>query len=286
MEEKNSGEERNVFQELKELREQKGYSLEEVSRALKINIKYIRAMEEGDLDQIPQVYDKLFFQAYVRFLQPENEQEYFEAFRAFRHQQRIIPTTTIEKIRTIKEDARRVKMIRVLYFVIPLIILGAFILILALNSTQVASVGKEDVTELTVDTIIKDLEKKQRQMVADSLRTTVDTTKSPQVAVTLKAVDKTWLRAIADKADTTEYLLNAGNRVNLQADSTLRLLVGNAAGVDFTVNGQPVGILGKPNQVITNMLINQDGIVTKRIKNVRSKHAVQADSSRQTPISN
>ncbi|HHJ53327.1 MAG TPA: DUF4115 domain-containing protein, partial [Caldithrix abyssi] len=173
-----------------------------------------------------------------------------------------------------------------LYFVIPLIILGAFILILALNSTQVASVGKEDVTELTVDTIIKDLEKKQRQMVADSLRTTVDTTKSPQVAVTLKAVDKTWLRAIADKADTTEYLLNAGNRVNLQADSTLRLLVGNAAGVDFTVNGQPVGILGKPNQVITNMLINQDGIVTKRIKNVRSKHAVQADSSRQTPISN
>lgn len=53
---------------LKSVREEKGYSIEEVSKATKISSPVIRALEDGRLDNVDPVYLKGFLKLYCRFL--------------------------------------------------------------------------------------------------------------------------------------------------------------------------------------------------------------------------
>ena len=48
------------YKELKDLRESRGISLEEIHERTKINIPYLKAIEEGDFTILPVPYLRLF----------------------------------------------------------------------------------------------------------------------------------------------------------------------------------------------------------------------------------
>lgn len=268
----------SLFERLKELREQKGISLKEVSEQTHISLKYLRDIESGNLADIPPVYDKLFFQSYVRYLKPENEEEVIAEFRTLRHAMKSAPKTTIRKIVTQPEYPAKAHLLRVLYFAIPAVILIGFLIFLVLNSSSVESTRNSGVQELSVKQIAM-------EQTADTVKTAasgptkVQKIPQPQVQLTLKAVERVWLRLVKDRRDTTEYLLTKGKQVQVTADSLILLLVGNAGGIDFTVNGEHAGVLGSSDQVITNMVVTAQGIVNKKIKAARRKHVMQKDSA-------
>ena len=53
------------YKELKELRVSKEISLEDLESKTKINIKYLKAIEEGDFNVLPAPYLRLFIRAYA-----------------------------------------------------------------------------------------------------------------------------------------------------------------------------------------------------------------------------
>ena len=53
------------YKELKELRESRKISLEEISERTKINVQYLIAIEEGDFSDIETPYLRLFLRAYA-----------------------------------------------------------------------------------------------------------------------------------------------------------------------------------------------------------------------------
>ena len=53
------------YKELKELRISKEISLEDLESKTKINIKYLKAIEEGDFNVLPSPYLRLFIRAYA-----------------------------------------------------------------------------------------------------------------------------------------------------------------------------------------------------------------------------
>ena len=61
----------DIFKRLKLIREEKNISLEEISKSTRIRISYLEAIENGDFDKIPSVYDKLFFQSYLEAIKVE-----------------------------------------------------------------------------------------------------------------------------------------------------------------------------------------------------------------------
>ena len=58
----------SLFERLKKIRIQQNLDLSEISSKSRIQIKYLEAIESGNIEQIPNVYDKLFFQTYISFL--------------------------------------------------------------------------------------------------------------------------------------------------------------------------------------------------------------------------
>jgi hypothetical protein len=64
------------------------------------------------------------------------------------------------------------------------------------------------------------------------------------VDVELRANDRSWIRATVDGKIVLEDTLTAGQVQRWSGQQSVLLRVGNAGGVDVTVNGQRVGPLG------------------------------------------
>jgi len=62
--------------------------------------------------------------------------------------------------------------------------------------------------------------------------------------------ERTWLRITIDGKEEKEYLFQPGSRPQWRGKESFYMLIGNAAGIDFDLNGKRVGNMGKPGQVI------------------------------------
>ena len=59
---------KTFYLKLKELRESKDYSLDEISDFTKIDIKYLAAIEKGDFSCLSNVYMRLFLRSYCKYI--------------------------------------------------------------------------------------------------------------------------------------------------------------------------------------------------------------------------
>ena len=71
------------------------------------------------------------------------------------------------------------------------------------------------------------------------------------ISVVIKAKKDSWISIVADGQTLWEGTLNATKERSIQADKELVLKTGNAAGIDVSYNGKPLGILGKEKEVRT-----------------------------------
>ena len=75
-----------------------------------------------------------------------------------------------------------------------------------------------------------------------------------RMVLKLVAVEPTWLKIIADDQIPREYSLDVGDTLTLEAQDRFSLLIGNATGVQLTLNGSAVAVPGKSGQVVTLQL--------------------------------
>jgi serine/threonine-protein kinase len=75
------------------------------------------------------------------------------------------------------------------------------------------------------------------------------TAAAPQVTVTLQATALVWTRIGVDGRTAYEGTLTAGTRRTFTGRRVIDLHLGNAGGVQLTVNGTPRGAPGRPGQV-------------------------------------
>jgi cytoskeletal protein RodZ len=71
-----------------------------------------------------------------------------------------------------------------------------------------------------------------------------------QVEVELRTLDRAWVRATVDGRVVFEETLPPGQVQRWTGQQSVALRVGNAGGVELTVNGQRVGPLGPPGQPV------------------------------------
>ncbi|HLW61663.1 MAG TPA: RodZ domain-containing protein [bacterium] len=68
--------------------------------------------------------------------------------------------------------------------------------------------------------------------------------------IVVVASDRSWVRAVADGATVFEGIVNSGDRQVWSAKRELIIRVGNASGVNVSVNGRDLGHLGGAGQVV------------------------------------
>jgi cytoskeleton protein RodZ len=72
-----------------------------------------------------------------------------------------------------------------------------------------------------------------------------------EVTVTVKATDTAWISLIAEGQDPVVARLQPGEEKTVAAKDVVRLRTGNAGGIEISLNGKPIGPIGRSGQVRT-----------------------------------
>ncbi len=83
------------------------------------------------------------------------------------------------------------------------------------------------------------------------------------VSLELKAVEETWLSLQADDQSVKEMIFKPGEGTTFQASGRILMRLGNAGGLDLTLNGKPLRKLGKSGEVL-NLVVTPQGVEVKR----------------------
>jgi len=67
----------------------------------------------------------------------------------------------------------------------------------------------------------------------------------------IDAIEETMIKIGIDDADLVAYLLNAGDHIELEAITRIRMEVGNPQGVKVLLNDKPVIVQGKSGEIVT-----------------------------------
>ncbi len=179
---------RELGEYLRQMRQNRGVSLEEVAEATKINLKYLRALEEGEYDILPpEVYVRGFLAAYADYLGIDPEELYarYEADLPKRRRRTIAP-----KPAAYEESARVKPSIGELWQsakAIPVVVYVIAAVVIVVGVVLVASLGgggspPETVTEAVLGdtTLQRAAAAPLDEDIAQEIRITIDTVNAAQ----------------------------------------------------------------------------------------------------------
>lgn len=244
---------------LKEARQNKGVSLEEVEEELKIRSKYLQALEEEDFSiMLPEVYVKGFLRNYAIYLglDPEEARDLYYKGRPVEKGRKpdFLGAETGPRSFPMDMSLTQSRLLAFPLLVIALAILAAFLLSLwAFRQYWPLSAKATPTSEAAVTT------RQPRPTFTPTSEMTQATptpigTPTPKVYtgvdVELVMLERAWLQVHVDGEKVFEGVFDEGTKINWTGKERVAVRCNNAGGVEVILNGQNLGPLGQRGQVV------------------------------------
>jgi cytoskeletal protein RodZ len=280
-------------EELRRIREEKGYSVLEVSKNTKISVSVLNALEEGRIDNVDPIYLKGFIKMYCRFLgikwegflkeypMPHRENRY-----ASKPAQQAAPLKDPEVPRPKIQASDVLSLVRPVLSRIkkrmPLILSIIALLLFALLAIRgCALVFKKLSSGASRQKKAEVLPKKSSR--AESKQAPLMKTQNPpraieapppvsapvpvvkeekpkEISLVVSAQANSFLTLRADGKLVYQRMLSKGRAESWTARERFELSVGNAGGITLEVNGKVFSALGRKGQALKNIVITHDGL--------------------------
>ncbi len=227
---------------LRHLREARGLTLEAVSEATHVKVRYLQALEQEDIGALlGPAYAKSFLKAYARFL--EAPPEVVEAYGVLLAPPPESPEPGPQK----REGSGSCVLV---LLVLVLVAIGVYAV------TRGRHAVRGPTGEAPPDTSAPYLEASGAPdtlpLLGGQPMLSADTLSSLQII----ALDSTWVEVSADGQSRLHELLMPGEVRIVEAGSEFRLTLGNAGGVELTLNGERLPSPGARGMVVRNMVID------------------------------
>ena len=232
---------------LRNARESKKLSLEQVYAKTRIHIDTILALEEDRLQEYSPVYIRGFLKMYSRFLGLDTEvmlkdyEEFYQAEAPQLPKQKILAKKIKIDWSKFKIDPQLSK--KILIGVAAVVVLIGAVSLLKNIRNRIASRPKVEEEVSKAEVIVKTQEKQ----------------KSKFARLAVRANDNCWLKVRLDGKTVYGGTLRKNMAESWQANEKIELSVGSAGAVDLEINGQVIPSLGRKGQMIKNIVITRDG---------------------------
>lgn len=235
-------------------RESRGISLDEVSKATRIGVRLLEAIERERFDQLPGgVFRSSFVRQYAQAVGLDEEQTVTEFEQLSPPQElNLEEHFGIEpgksKIEIPFDPASFAEKVSELYHrnrALVTSVLSACLALLLGTTVYWAWPGDygDDGGSAAA-----------RQSAGETSLASTETSndgsaRDAGIQVDLSVVEKVWVRATADGKRVWERTLRRGDQRSVEADQSVLLLVGNAGGLTVQLNGAPMPSIGPRGQV-------------------------------------
>ncbi len=249
--------------EIKRLREEKGITLEDISKKTRISINYLERIEKGDLEFLPYQYVKGFFKAYAKCIGisvQEVEEKVEELGKAKKKAEEEEKEQKEEEIKLYSEKSAKLKEVKKKIYISAVLVILIGIII------YVGSAVKPDKREIRAldEETFKSIKIAEDKSISEKIPKALEQRKPFQLEVL--ANEETWVRFIIDKNETKEYILTTGNRLKFEAYDMIEMRIGKTRGLSLFLNGKDLGILGPANTLVWELIHTSEGIKSKELR--------------------
>ncbi len=294
---------KEFFDNLKQVRQTKGLSLEEISRKSRLSLKYLEYIESGQFENLPKGYDRIFFKRYLKEI-GEDKDEVWQDFNLFFGSGPLekdlpyssdIPPQEEHPVEPEEESAIELseepslfqklviqinldKLHRYFWILITIIIVGAVGYFAYKQYIFVKNIPPE-IKEISVSEYISEMQQQDSLLTPPIAKDSeISGTNNGEVQVELLSLERTWVREIRDQKDTTEYILIPGLKRKISAAENVKLMLGRADGVQIWANGDSLGVMGDASEVVLSLILDHSGIAEKRLKKPVERVPSSSDS--------
>jgi cytoskeleton protein RodZ len=242
--EKKTGAETSIFDLtaagpfLREAREAKGLSIEDVSKALFLRKSLIGALETGTWENLPHpVYVKGYLTQYASYLKVQHE--VLSLLKAAQEKKvdnaegtGEVPVVEVREAERPK-NVRRLGLTRAIaYAMIAAFLVGFFVI-------------KNMERPVSVKPTYENVSKRSYEPEAPQRGNIILEQKKLMIA----CHERTWVRIVIDETEKKEFMLNPQEMVVFTGKDGFDLLIGNAGGVKLYYNGSETDFSGESGQV-------------------------------------
>ena len=242
---------------LRNEREKKGLSLKDIEAATSIRALYINAIEEDNYKIVPgEVYLKGFIRNYANYLGLDG-QKMVDIYRQNQSSSNVsVPATppVSEKPKTTESSpenepdkpAKSAKWLGVGFLV--LVAAGSFWWYSANKPFEPGPIQQTTPIQQATPAPVPPVQPTPKVQPSTDTTPTPPATTKPLV-LTAKFTDECWILVTADGKTAYEGIPKTGESFTWEAQNSITIKAGNAGGVDFVYNGQPVGKIGGKGEV-------------------------------------
>jgi cytoskeletal protein RodZ len=246
--------------EFKKARESRGLSLDKIAAETRISTRFLKAIEEEEFQVLPGgIFNRGFIRSYAQHLGLDPEQ-------AISDYERL--TSAVQPPADLLIDIEPVtarKSERDLYpiaIVVLAVLIAIFYLVNRNSQTESVTEGPGNAEPAAATppsepaapapatspvTPPAELPKPSSGPPVPAAVRRPSGTPAPLV-LELEANSETWISLKADSNPPEELIMMPGNTRRYEADMSMALIIGNAAGVVMKVNGRELGMLGREGQ--------------------------------------
>lgn len=257
----------NVGKWLKNAREQRNETIENVSRITRIGRPYLEAIEDGDISRLP---EKAYTRGFVRLYASHLGLDADEAMRIIDNIPQAKAGIKQSTDRSSEPATVAPPSSRKINFLIPSTLLIILILsvssfyLLNMNGRSVQTAANKQEHPLQQNVPSSAIEENKPKPQQDHLKpvaveTSGNIPKRDGLILRLKAVNDCKMQITIDGSVSQEYNLSTGDLVEWKATSDFQLDLDNASSVEAELDGIPLKPLGDQGKA-THLIISKNGI--------------------------
>ncbi|MEG8946017.1 helix-turn-helix domain-containing protein [Rosettibacter firmus] len=257
-------------EELKSLREEKGFTLQQISNHTKIDIKFLQMIEDGNFNFLPEIYVKAFIKEYAQTMDLdvnvivekynsakkevdsnvssyEKEKSYSEKISTSKKKESLIIDDTYDKDYNANEYLSFISDVVVKKKIGPklkyYIIGGVVLIFLLLIYLIFINSGSSIIEENPYKDITTDRYKPDTSSVTQLFKN------SDSLTLLITPVKNVWLKVLCDKKEVYQQMAPANQLLNFKASKEFYVVVGNAGYVKMNLNGKPLSQAGNMGEI-------------------------------------
>jgi len=244
----------SLGQDLKRERELRAISLQDIANRTKIGLRYLQALENDKLDLLPGTFFiKGILRAYSHCIEVDAD-----FFVNKYHEEILLQEDARDKDRKRREEVPRVrargKSLRFRPWAVLLLIAACACAVLLIFVTIGSrKIPRPPLQIPTVTTIQPSPEPILPAVVSPGIANS-----KAGIRLDIAFLAKTWIHIAADGRVVLDGLYEAGKTATCDAAKELVIQIGNAGGVEVSLNGRPAKSFGASGQVVTDIRINRD----------------------------
>ncbi len=240
----------SLSEELKRERELRGITLKQIADETKISVRFLEAVENDRLEAIPgEFYRRSYLRAYARYLGLDENR----AVNTYSYRQTNDPAKSSKE--ETESNGSHLDALR-------WVAVGAAILTGAALIWTVGKSSSDDssATAAPVQAAPAPLPAASRSEPLTPFPAQMSETSAEEapLKLVLWIDDACWLEIKADGEVVTEGLKPQGFEQEIVARDEIRLWLGNAGGITYSINDQPGRALGQPGQVRKDVQITRE----------------------------